>query len=144
MSAKLVEITQRMPKSSSAQGACSRDEPQPKLSPATRISRLAIGGLVQHEIGDFLPVLRVAHLVEQVLAQTRPLDRLQELLGDDHVGVDVDQRHGAAMPVRVVNLSMFSVLTPFSHHLAHIGQVPVIAAAAAMAGDIRCVRPPRP
>lgn len=37
MSAKLVEITQRMPKSASAQGACSRDEPQPKLSPHTRI-----------------------------------------------------------------------------------------------------------
>ena len=31
-------MTQRMPKSSSAQGACSREEPQPKLSPATRIS----------------------------------------------------------------------------------------------------------
>jgi hypothetical protein len=37
MSAKEVEITQRMPKSASAQGACSRDDPQPKLSPATRI-----------------------------------------------------------------------------------------------------------
>jgi len=37
MSAKLVEITQRIPKSVSAQGACSRDEPQPKLSPTTRI-----------------------------------------------------------------------------------------------------------
>ena len=37
MSAKLVEITQRIPKSRSAHGACSRDEPQPKLFPATRI-----------------------------------------------------------------------------------------------------------
>src|SRR5262249_52879391 len=32
------------------------------------------------------------HLVEQVLAETRALDRLQELLGDDHVGVDIDHR----------------------------------------------------
>jgi len=38
MSAKDVEITHLMPKSLSAQGACSRDEPQPKLSPATMIS----------------------------------------------------------------------------------------------------------
>ena len=37
MSAKLVEMTQRTPKSSSAQGACSREEPQPKLSSATMI-----------------------------------------------------------------------------------------------------------
>jgi hypothetical protein len=37
MSAKLVEMTQRIPKSSSDHGACSRDEPQPKLSPATMI-----------------------------------------------------------------------------------------------------------
>jgi len=36
MSAKPVLMTARKPKSSSAQGACSRDEPQPKLWPATR------------------------------------------------------------------------------------------------------------
>ena len=38
--------------------------------------RLAIGRLVEHEIG--------------VLAAVGALDRLQILLGDDHVGVDVD------------------------------------------------------
>ncbi len=32
MSANEGAITQRMPKSSSAHGACSRDEPQPKFS----------------------------------------------------------------------------------------------------------------
>jgi len=37
MSAKLDAMMQRMPASKSAQGACSRDEPQPKFSPATRI-----------------------------------------------------------------------------------------------------------
>jgi hypothetical protein len=37
MSAKSSEMMQRMPKSSSAQGACSRLEPQPKLGPATMI-----------------------------------------------------------------------------------------------------------
>jgi hypothetical protein len=38
MSANDGAMTQRMPKSSSAQGACSRLDPQPKLSPAIRIS----------------------------------------------------------------------------------------------------------
>ena len=36
MSAKLVEITHMIPKSISAHGACSRELPQPKLSPAIR------------------------------------------------------------------------------------------------------------
>ena len=43
MSAKLGAMTQRMPKSSSAQGACSRELPQPKLSPAIRIWALRQG-----------------------------------------------------------------------------------------------------
>src|SRR6056297_3049095 len=38
MSAKDGAITQRMPKSRSAHGACSRLDPQPKFSPETRIS----------------------------------------------------------------------------------------------------------
>ena len=37
LSAKDLEITQRMPKSSSSHGACSRDDPKPKLSQVTRI-----------------------------------------------------------------------------------------------------------
>ena len=37
MSAKLGAITQRMPYSSSAQTACSREEPQPKFSRASRM-----------------------------------------------------------------------------------------------------------
>mmetsp|Transcript_464 Transcript_464/g.1511 ORF Transcript_464/g.1511 Transcript_464/m.1511 type:complete len:301 (-) Transcript_464:1415-2317(-) len=36
ISAMVVEITHRMPRSRSAHGACSRDDPQPKLSPVTR------------------------------------------------------------------------------------------------------------
>lgn len=35
MSAKEEAITVRIPKSRRAQGACSREEPQPKLPPAT-------------------------------------------------------------------------------------------------------------
>jgi hypothetical protein len=105
MSAKDVAITQRMPKSSSAHGACSRDEPQPKLSPATRICAFD-RRLVEHEIGVLVAVVVIAHLVEQVLAEAGALDGLQELLGDDHVGVDIDQGMGAATPVSLVNLSI--------------------------------------
>ena len=39
----------RMPHAVSAHGACSRDEPAPKLSPTSRICRPAISGLVEHE-----------------------------------------------------------------------------------------------
>ena len=44
MSAKEVLITARNPKPRSAQGACSRELPQPKLSPATRIVAPWAGG----------------------------------------------------------------------------------------------------
>ena len=55
MSAKLGEITQRMPKSISAQGACSREEPQPKLSPATRIVAPLYSGRFSTKSGCSLP-----------------------------------------------------------------------------------------
>ena len=42
-------------------GACSREEPQPKFSPATRISALAVVRLVEHEIG----LLRAARIIAQ-------------------------------------------------------------------------------
>ena len=53
MSAKSGAMTQRMPKSSSAQGACSRDEPQPKFSMRDQDFGLPVRLLVQHEIGPF-------------------------------------------------------------------------------------------
>jgi hypothetical protein len=51
MSAKLGARMTRMPKSVSAQGACSREEPQPKFSRVSRISAWAIARIVQHELG---------------------------------------------------------------------------------------------
>ena len=50
---------------------------------------IAIGGLVQHELGDFFARIVVAQFEEQALAEPGTFDRLQELLGDDHIGVDV-------------------------------------------------------
>ena len=43
MSAKLELITQVMPKSNNAQGACSLDEPHPKFLPAIKILELLNG-----------------------------------------------------------------------------------------------------
>jgi len=57
--------------------------------------RVAIGGLVQHEIRVFRAVLIESHLREQSRAKARALDGLQILLGDDHVGVDVADLHGS-------------------------------------------------
>ena len=45
MSAKDVETTTLIPKSDKAQGACSREEPHPKLSPATKILDSLYAGL---------------------------------------------------------------------------------------------------
>lgn len=58
MSAKDEAMTVRMPKSRSAQGACSRLEPQPKLPPlTTRISALRYAGWLRTNSGFSSPVL---------------------------------------------------------------------------------------
>ena len=51
--------------------------------------RLAVGGLVQDEVGILRAVIVEAHLREQARAQAGALDRLEILLGDDHVRIDV-------------------------------------------------------
>ncbi|CDX62803.1 hypothetical protein MPL3365_80005 [Mesorhizobium plurifarium] len=56
--------------------------------------RLAVGRLVEHEIRVLRTVLVVAHLGEQAGAEPGALDRLEIILRDDHVGVDIDDRHG--------------------------------------------------
>ena len=66
------------PKSSSAHGACSRDEPQPKFLPRD-----------QDRVRLELDLAVAEPVVEEELAEARALDALQELLGDDLVGVDV-------------------------------------------------------
>ena len=51
ISAKLVDTMQVMPKSMSAHGACSLEEPQPKLSPAIRILAFLYSGLLNTKSG---------------------------------------------------------------------------------------------
>src|SRR3546814_10597815 len=54
---------------------------------------VAIRLLVQDEFGSFRAVVLVAHLVEQDLAETRPLDRAKMKLWYDLVRLDVDNVH---------------------------------------------------
>src|SRR5215212_3479763 len=55
MSAQLVVMTAWIPHATSAHGACSRDDPQPKLTPASRILRPYIWGLSRTNVGSFRP-----------------------------------------------------------------------------------------
>jgi hypothetical protein len=81
------------PQSWSAQGACSRDEPQPKLRPARRNLRALRLGPVELEAGLLRPV------VEEELSEARAFDALEELLRDDLVRVDVGRSSTAAREV---------------------------------------------
>jgi hypothetical protein len=75
MSAKSVEITQRTPKSNSAQGACSRDEPQPKTRDQN--NRLSVSGPVEDEVRVFRAVVAIAQFGEEVwLEQGRDVSAL--------------------------------------------------------------------
>src|SRR5262245_38856704 len=51
---------------------------------------LAIGRLVEHEIGILAAVVTVTLLREEARAKPGTLDGLEVLLGDDHVSVDVN------------------------------------------------------
>ena len=55
MSAKAVEMMHRMPKSLIAHGACSREDPQPKLLPATKMEALRYGSLFNTKSGRSTP-----------------------------------------------------------------------------------------
>mmetsp|Transcript_4625 Transcript_4625/g.16825 ORF Transcript_4625/g.16825 Transcript_4625/m.16825 type:complete len:219 (-) Transcript_4625:1739-2395(-) len=62
---------------------------------------LLVGSLVQHELWILLPICIVSHLVESAHAKPRPLNCLQELLGDDHVCVDVLDIHRSCSTLEV-------------------------------------------
>ena len=93
MSAKLGAMTARKPKSVRAQAACSRELPQPKFFPAMRIFAPLCWCLLRTKSGSGLAgvgaFLDAAPVEEEELAVAGALDALEELLGDDLVGVDV-------------------------------------------------------
>ena len=92
MSAKLVEMTQLMPKSEQRPGRVLARRAAAEIVAGDEDLGVAVGRLVEHEIRVLRAVVAVAHLGEQPLAEAGPLDRLQILLRDDHVGVDIDDR----------------------------------------------------
>src|SRR5712692_1613778 len=104
--------------------------------------RLPVGRLVEDEIRVLRPVIAVAQLVEEGLAQAGALDRLQMLLGDDLVGVDIDHRQRRGDAVERGELVHGGSLPHFRSRTS--ARRPVMAAAAAIAGLIRWVRPPLP
>src|SRR5688572_6358227 len=99
--------------------------------------RALIPFLVQHERGFAFPV------VKEERPEPRSLNSFQELLWNDLIGVDVvaAQRRDAA------TMHAERLAAPghqrYSHERTSVNR-PSMAAAAAMAGLTRCVRPPRP
>ena len=55
---------------------------------------LAIGFFVEDEFRQLNAILGVTHFIEQGFAETGSQNGFQELLGNDHVGVDVDDVEG--------------------------------------------------
>src|SRR5437588_7367 len=96
--------------------------------------RAAVFGAVELEVRLLRPV------EEQELAEAGPLDPLEELLGHDLVGVDV----GAVEHRRLRRQPREGPHAGTASSSRMSTKCPAIAAAAAMAGLTRCVRPRRP
>src|SRR5205807_10236277 len=106
MSPNEVEITQVMPKSLSAHGACSREEPQPKLSPATRILALRYADLLSTKSGFSLPSSRYRFSANRPLPSPVRLIVLRYCLGMIMSVSTLIIFSGAAPPSSTVNFSM--------------------------------------
>mmetsp|Transcript_1696 Transcript_1696/g.4479 ORF Transcript_1696/g.4479 Transcript_1696/m.4479 type:complete len:431 (+) Transcript_1696:272-1564(+) len=162
MSAKLGAITQRIPKSSRAQGACSRLEPQPKLSRATRMEAERKAGWLRTKEGISAPseVKRISS--KRFLPRPVRLIVLRNCLGMSMSVSTFAMGSGATTPSTQVKGIMPPAACVLSSRLPPVPDAreymprawapnvrmsvrrPVIAAAAAIAGETRCVRPPRP
>ena len=106
MSPKLGAMTERMPKSSSAQGACSRDDPQPKFSPATRMTEWRQAGLLSTKSGFSEPSSFKRMSRNRPRASPVRSTVLRNCLGMIMSVSTLIMGKGAATPVRVVNLCM--------------------------------------
>src|SRR5690606_16748688 len=86
--------------------------------------------------------IQIAPLVEQVGTKTGALDRLEKLLRNDLIGIDVGTIQWCDQP-GVFGKGLHAVASSLSISRTST-KWPAIAAAAAMAGLTRCVRPPLP
>ena len=136
ISAKEVLITARKPNCVRAQGACSRELPQPKLSPARRISAPCAARRVQDEIRLRISRRVVTPVAEELLVEPFFRCGLEKARRDNLVSIDVigRYRHQSRFErqERLHRMVLTSVTTP------------VRALAAAVSGDARNVRPPLP
>ena len=98
MSANEVLTTARKPNCVSAQGACSREAATPEIIAGQQDRRALRARLVQDEIRLRAALGVVAPVVEELVAEPRFGDRLEEPRRNDLVGVDVidRQRYEAA------------------------------------------------
>lgn len=97
--------------------------------------------LVEDEVGTLGAVAVEAEVGEQVLSQAAAPKRLQKTGGQYLVGIDVGERKRSHDRLELEELAHQT--GSFASVRASVMR-PLIAAAAAMAGDIRCVRPPAP
>ena len=67
-----------------------------------------IGWFVEHEVRIFAAGLVLPHFSKSMFAKARPLDRLQIVLRDDHVGVDIHDIHWRCDAGSLVNVSIVS------------------------------------
>src|SRR5262245_50082957 len=98
-----------------------------------------IASFVEHERWIGLAVGQVAPVVKNKLAKARALDAFEKLLRDDLIRIDVRSVEWCYQ-TRVLSKGFHDLN---SHALTSV-KCPLIAAAAAIIGLTRCVRPPRP
>src|SRR6516225_2953349 len=114
--------------------------PAAKIPPGHEHGPFAVFVPVQHEIRVRRPVVPVPLAGEEELPVPRPLDALQVPRGDDLVGVDiaaVERHHDARVLLERRH-------PPYTPHSRTSTKWPATAAAAAIGGLTRCVRPPGP
>ncbi len=119
-----------------AQTACSRDEPQPKLSLARpRCAASRYGGLVQDEVGDWRePSVAKRKSRNRIVAEVVGARLLQIARRQDLVGVDIGPRRSAGPTARSCGERLPSLRPPVPDRARTSVSRPVTAAAAAMAG----------
>jgi len=100
-----------MPKSSSAPRRVFAARTAAEIVARDQNFGVAIGRLVENEIRVLAAVIVVALFREQPLAKAGALDGFEILLGDDHVGIDIDdlqRRRDAFQRGELVHRSHFS------------------------------------
>ncbi len=132
MSAKDTATMARMPKSPSAQGACSRLEPQPKFAPETRKPARSKGARLRTKSARLLVVV-VAQIVEEGLPRPLLLMVFRNCLGRSASVSMLSRRSGAAVAVTLRKGS----ISGGSGEVRTSARWPVSAEAAAVAGLTR-------